>query len=494
MFFGRTFYGHQRQTNRCGVTLTIQPTHARGGGAQARAAQRGQRKRAGDMYVCHARRGTNPPIRAFRRQWRVGRKGPACRGWKGPTNRCYLRRGRGGGKGHPSPQRPHDSLPPRTRGVAHLSWHSCHMCTSGVMESSSEVAPGRERTRAGHMHVMHDGVGGGRAGSEERPNPSTRAFVSTGKGRSIYVFSQLLSRLARFSLLCCGCAGGVAVNLLGSHLRGSTVLLYTAAVLCHAAVGASQTSSLNNGQNATALSPAAGPATQQRKLQSLGKGGESGNTFRGHLGAKNGVPQRDYNFRVANLCSRAGSYSDLMVTACRQFGMRPVCDHPNWCGNDRRALYLGQSQHISYPNHRNDDDANPYGFSSIRNRWNGLCVYAGTTSGKAAVCNIPVNSHSWKDPAQGNPGFVCGKIRESAPDLRLMPVRHFWLGRGLSRVSVPRSACSFCASPSLLALCTWFCMYISQVDQRRLRMSVHLRSHWRGLHSLKWFRIRTKGG
>jgi len=43
------------------------------------------------------------------------------------------------------------------------------------------------------------------------------------------------------------------------------------------------------------------------------------------------------------------AYSDLMVDACKALGMKPVCDHPNWCKNDAKSLYIGQSGHLAYP-------------------------------------------------------------------------------------------------------------------------------------------------
>ena len=65
-----------------------------------------------------------------------------------------------------------------------------------------------------------------------------------------------------------------------------------------------------------------------------------------------------------------------MVQHCTKYQMKPVCDHPNYCRNDGAALYLGQSQHISYPYHRRNNNWIPSGFSKISSKWNNLCVYS----------------------------------------------------------------------------------------------------------------------
>ena len=42
--------------------------------------------------------------------------------------------------------------------------------------------------------------------------------------------------------------------------------------------------------------------------------------------------------------------------------------------------------------------------------WNGLCVYTANANGNSALCNIPINSHSWQKPPQPDPGFICAKV------------------------------------------------------------------------------------
>merc|ERR1711865_4090 len=103
-------------------------------------------------------------------------------------------------------------------------------------------------------------------------------------------------------------------------------------------------------------------------------------SFMAKLGAKNGVKAATYEFTIGSLLARGGKYSDRMVDSCKQYGMKPVCDHRNYCKNDKKSLYIGQTHHLAYAPHRNN---------------NGY---------------IPSNTHAWRHPGQYNPGFVCGKV------------------------------------------------------------------------------------
>ena len=104
------------------------------------------------------------------------------------------------------------------------------------------------------------------------------------------------------------------------------------------------------------------------------------------------------------------SYASLMVAECEKHGAKPVCDHPSYCRNDGKALYIGQSQHIAYSPHRNINRWFPSGWAAVRSNWAGLCSYAGRGNANSALCNVPSNAHAWKQPSQYNPGFICGKF------------------------------------------------------------------------------------
>merc|ERR1711990_1340618 len=104
-------------------------------------------------------------------------------------------------------------------------------------------------------------------------------------------------------------------------------------------------------------------------------------------------------------------YSDRMVDSCKQYGMKPVCDHPSYCRNDKsRSLYIGQSGHLAYAPHRNNNNYAPKGFAAIASKWSNLCSYTNNANRNYALCNIPANTHAWRHPGQYNPGFVCGKV------------------------------------------------------------------------------------
>ena len=118
------------------------------------------------------------------------------------------------------------------------------------------------------------------------------------------------------------------------------------------------------------------------------------------LGAKNGVPARSYSFKRLDVPPKpTGGFSQLMIAACKRLGMKPVCDHPSYCRNDKTAsLYLGQSNHISYPPHRNSNNFNPVGWAKLRSHWDGACVYTAGARGNYALCNAPTNTHAWYTP------------------------------------------------------------------------------------------------
>mgnify|MGYP001238667672 CR=1 FL=1 len=115
-------------------------------------------------------------------------------------------------------------------------------------------------------------------------------------------------------------------------------------------------------------------------------------------------------FEVAWLISRSNNYrySIQMRDSCARYGLKPVCDHPSYCRNDKNSIYLGQQHHISYPPHRNSKNYNPVGWELIKDKFAGLCVYSNNAASKRGLCNIPINTHSWRTPGQANPGFMCG--------------------------------------------------------------------------------------
>ena len=88
--------------------------------------------------------------------------------------------------------------------------------------------------------------------------------------------------------------------------------------------------------------------------------GDGSSPFVVSLGAKNGAKGGRYEFRVVKASSTSGKYQDIMIKECSKYGMKPVCDHPHYCKSDSKALYIGQTHHIAYPGHRNNNGYGPW--------------------------------------------------------------------------------------------------------------------------------------
>ena len=61
------------------------------------------------------------------------------------------------------------------------------------------------------------------------------------------------------------------------------------------------------------------------------------------------------------------------------------------------------------PGHRNNNKWYPSGWDEIADNFKGMCMYAAKVQGGGnALCNVPINSHSWQ--GTGYPGsFVCAR-------------------------------------------------------------------------------------
>jgi hypothetical protein len=171
------------------------------------------------------------------------------------------------------------------------------------------------------------------------------------------------------------------------------------------------------------------------------------------LGAKNSVQKSNYYFQTAVLSSRSGKYSDRMVDACKSYQMKPVCDHPSYCKNDARALYIGQSGHLAYKPHRNTNSYLPTGFDKVRDAWNTLCSYTNNANGNYAMCNIPVNTHAWRHPGQYNPGFVCGVQTSNGPPPPPLPKVEKFPAGFKEIMYMFRGLCAFVNNSQTSALC-----------------------------------------
>ena len=90
--------------------------------------------------------------------------------------------------------------------------------------------------------------------------------------------------------------------------------------------------------------------------------------------------------------------------------MKPVCDHPSYCKTDAKSIYIGQTHHLAYPGHRNNNAYVPSGFDKVRKNWDGLCSYTASANGNHALCNVPSNTHSWQQASSAYKTFMCGQI------------------------------------------------------------------------------------
>ena len=133
--------------------------------------------------------------------------------------------------------------------------------------------------------------------------------------------------------------------------------------------------------------------------------------FKKKLGSKNKVPENEYVFEMVKVGETAYGkrFSQVMIDSCQKRGMKPICDHPNYCRSDSKALYLGQTHHLTYWPHLKNDAFWPSGWKSIRSNWDGMCAYT-AHHGTGALCNIPKNTHSWQNPSDIANTFMCGRI------------------------------------------------------------------------------------
>ena len=138
-----------------------------------------------------------------------------------------------------------------------------------------------------------------------------------------------------------------------------------------------------------------------------------GNGQYGNVGA---CIAASYDFAIVqpskpNAFNTSGNeYAKLMTTQCAARNMKPVCDFGAQCANDKNALFLGQTSRLSMSMSKQSGKAVPQGFDAIKDKWTGLCAYAGLDTGAQAYCNQPDGNSRLLGVADSkNPGFVCGR-------------------------------------------------------------------------------------
>jgi hypothetical protein len=72
------------------------------------------------------------------------------------------------------------------------------------------------------------------------------------------------------------------------------------------------------------------------------------------IGSRNGVPARIYSFKEMKYQgTKNNDYAAISIRGCAKngAGWKPVCEHPSYCRNDNKAIYLGQQHHLSHGGH-----------------------------------------------------------------------------------------------------------------------------------------------
>jgi len=131
------------------------------------------------------------------------------------------------------------------------------------------------------------------------------------------------------------------------------------------------------------------------------------------LNGRNGVPARVYSFKEMQYQgSQNNDYNAISIRGCRKngHGWKPVCEHPSYCKNDRKSIYLGQQHHLSYGGHwhKNHMSSTLLRYKSAF-RQDGMCFYTANHGGKHKDLCANGNSHAWKTATQ-NRHYLCAKV------------------------------------------------------------------------------------
>lgn len=127
-----------------------------------------------------------------------------------------------------------------------------------------------------------------------------------------------------------------------------------------------------------------------------------------------------FDFKLVDIPADQGStaFGDLMVTECNKVNMKPVCDHPSWCLNDAKSLYVGQQHHFAHGGHRHTPQYWPQGWTIamadyFNQKGSGICTYTAKANGNNAICeNANLGSHEWRSTQTAinlKAKFVCAQ-------------------------------------------------------------------------------------
>ena len=124
-----------------------------------------------------------------------------------------------------------------------------------------------------------------------------------------------------------------------------------------------------------------------------------------------------YEFMKVRETSSVGTYSQMMVTACRAKGMRPVIDATGPDGEafagtgDERGLKIegreitnGAGGSIMKKSERDDFDKYPAGWAMVKDHFAMLCGYRANQNGGQALCDTGTST-AWRTlTSSGHPG------------------------------------------------------------------------------------------
>jgi hypothetical protein len=139
--------------------------------------------------------------------------------------------------------------------------------------------------------------------------------------------------------------------------------------------------------------------------------------FSGILGSKNRANAGKYTFQKVRVTATSGNMDTIMVNECDKKDMKPLCDHPSYCKTDPRAAYIGQTYHMAYRPHLNQDSYFPSGWNELKQKFPyDFCAFTGPHGGQHQTLCTNGNSHSWYTISNGARDIMCVDAPPYKPD------------------------------------------------------------------------------
>jgi hypothetical protein len=139
--------------------------------------------------------------------------------------------------------------------------------------------------------------------------------------------------------------------------------------------------------------------------------------FSGALGSMNNANSGTYTFQKVRSTATSGNMDTIMINECNKVSMKPLCDHPSYCKNDPRAGYIGQTNHLAYPPHRNTDSYFPSGWAQLKGAFPGdFCAFTGNHGGASQTLCTSGSSHAWRTITNGGRDVMCVRTPAYEPE------------------------------------------------------------------------------